>query len=110
MLVAESETGGIIGYSAVHWLPHLLLAGPEGYVSELFVRRSQRGNGIGRMLLEEVKRRAAERGCSRLSLLNGRIRESYERGFYRKAGWTERPDLVNFFLPLPANEYCKSLP
>ncbi|MCL6477309.1 MAG: GNAT family N-acetyltransferase [Peptococcaceae bacterium] len=86
MLVAENETGEVIGYTAVHWLPYLILAGPEGYVSELFIRRSVRGNGVGRMLLEEVKKQAVLRGCSRLLLLNGRNRESYVRGFYKKLG------------------------
>jgi hypothetical protein len=55
--VALNPTGEIVGYCAVHWLPYLLLPGPEGYVSELFFtgiiprsrdRRSIAENGQGR--------------------------------------------------------------
>jgi GNAT superfamily N-acetyltransferase len=98
--VAENLAGQIEGYVAVHWLPYLFLPGPEGFISELFVREAARGQGLGRRLLEQVKEVAAARGCSRLSLLNMRPRESYQRGFYNKQGWTERPDAANFVLRL----------
>ncbi len=96
--VAENADGRVDGYTVVHWLPYLLLKGPEGYVSELFVRASAQGQGIGRLLLEAVKTDAKQRGCYRLSLLNMRNRESYRRGFYKKAGWQERAHAANFVL------------
>ena len=98
--VALDLTGEIVGYCAVHWLPYLMLPGPEGYVSELFLRESSRGLGIGGRLLETVSTEAKKRGCSRLMLLNLRDRESYQRGFYKKQGWQERPEAVNFLLPI----------
>jgi GNAT superfamily N-acetyltransferase len=98
--VAENEGGQIAGYAAVHWLPYLLLLGPEGYVSELFIREADRGQGIGTRLLETVKKEAEARGCARLMLLNMHERESYRRGFYKKRGWEERPDAANFVYPL----------
>lgn len=98
--IAEKSTGEVVGYVAVHWLPYLLLAGPEGYVSELFVGDSARGQGVGTKLLDAVKAEARGRGCSRLMLLNIRNRESYQRGFYKKVGWEERPQAANFVLPL----------
>ena len=52
ILVAQSTGDELAGYCAVHWLPYLILAGPEGYVSELFVDERFRGQGIGRQLLE----------------------------------------------------------
>jgi ribosomal protein S18 acetylase RimI-like enzyme len=96
--VAQDPNGEILGYCAVHWLPYLLFSGPEGYVSELFIRKEARGRGIGRRLLEAVKEEAEERGCSRLMLLNLRHRESYQRGFYKKQGWEERTEAANFIL------------
>jgi GNAT superfamily N-acetyltransferase len=96
VFVAQNSEGDIVGYGAVHWLPYLILTGPEGYVSELFVRDSYRGQGVGRQLLDVIKAEARERGCARLMLLNMRKRESYQRGFYRKQGWEERPDAANF--------------
>ncbi len=31
--LAEGDSGDILGYTNVHWLPYLFLPGPEGYVS-----------------------------------------------------------------------------
>ncbi len=89
-----------MGYAAVHWLPYLFMPGPEGFVSELFIDDEARGQGIGTKLLESVKQEAQARGCTRLSLINLRDRESYQRGFYAKLGWQERPDAANFILRL----------
>jgi GNAT superfamily N-acetyltransferase len=94
--VALDPHGEIVGYVSVHWLPYLILAGPEGYVSELFVKDIARGKGIGTKLLEAVIAEARDRGCARLMLLNGRHRDAYEREFYKKCGWTERPEMANF--------------
>ncbi len=96
LFVAEMPTGELAGYIAVHWLPYLILAGPEGYVSELFLRESARGRGIGARLLEAAEQDARQRGCFRLMLLNMRQRESYLREFYTKHGWEERPQAANF--------------
>lgn len=96
LFVAEAPEGAILGYSSVHWLPYLFLQGPEGYVSELFVRESARSQGIGRQLLGNIELEARARGCARLSLINLRNRESYVRQFYIKAGWEERSEAANF--------------
>jgi GNAT superfamily N-acetyltransferase len=101
VFVAQDPGGQVVGYGAVHWLPYLILTGPEGYVSELFVRAAHRGQGVGGRILEAIKAEAQRRGCSRLMLLNLRIRESYQRQFYAKQGWEERSEAANFILPLP---------
>jgi GNAT superfamily N-acetyltransferase len=101
--VAETAQGELAGYLSVHWLPYLFLPGPEGYISELFVRPEARGQGIGSRLLEAAREEAEARGCTRLSLLNMRNRESYLRGFYGQHGWEERPDAANFILRLPGS-------
>jgi len=92
--------GEIAGYSSVHWLPYLILTGPEGYVSELFIREEFRGQGTGGKLLKAIKAEAQSLRCSRLMLLNVRKRDSYQRQFYQKRGWVESPDAANFILPL----------
>jgi GNAT superfamily N-acetyltransferase len=99
VLLAENSDGRILGHCAVHWLPYLLFEGLEGYVSELFIHESVRGRGVGAQLLEAVKAEARQRGCMRLSLLNGRQRDSYRREFYKKNGWRER-DMANFVFDL----------
>jgi GNAT superfamily N-acetyltransferase len=100
VLVAVTEPDRIVGYVAVHWLPYLFMPGPEGFVSELFIEDTARAQGIGTQLLESVKQEAQARGCARLSLINLRDRESYQRGFYAKLGWQERPDAANFIYRL----------
>jgi GNAT superfamily N-acetyltransferase len=97
--VAQTEDR-IIGYVSVHWIPYLFMPGPEGYVSELFVRNGERSQGVGTQLLQVVRAEARSRGCSRLALTNLRHRESYQRQFYTKAGWTERDDAVQFVYPM----------
>ena len=89
-----------VGYCAVHWLPYLILERPEGFVSELFVHHSWRGRGVGKALLQRARALAKDRGCGRLMLFSGRDREAYDRGFYQKDGWEERPSVANFILSL----------
>jgi len=101
------EDGVIAGYCAAHWLPYLMLKGPEGYVSELFVSEACRGKGVGGLLLKAVEAEARARGCCRLMLLNLRTRESYQRGFYKKQGWEERKEAANFLYPLPGKPATK---
>ena len=102
--VAEDQAVELSGYVAVHGLPYLFLPGLEGFISELFVREAARGEGLGSRLLQVVKQEARERGCFRLSLLNGKYRESYQRRFYEKQGWEERPTMVNFVYYIPEDE------
>ena len=94
--VAQSDNGETIGYVSAHWIPYLFMCGPEGYVSELFVHDSARAQGVGRQLLAFIEAEAKRRGCHRLSLINLRNRESYQRQFYIKTGWKERVEAANF--------------
>ncbi len=98
--VADDPAGQIVGYVAVHWFPNLMKGG-DGYVSELFLREAARGLGIGRKLLAAVAEEGTRRGATRLMLFNRKIRESYRRGFYPKAGWCERDDVAFFMFDLP---------
>ncbi|KAB8142605.1 GNAT family N-acetyltransferase [Chloroflexia bacterium SDU3-3] len=95
MLVAQHGSQ-IVGYVAITWMPCLFLKGGEGFVSELFIHASERGQGLGAQLLDAAKAEAAARGCTRMGLLNMRDRESYQRGFYAKHGWVERESAANF--------------
>jgi hypothetical protein len=51
-------------------------------------------------LLDAIESEARARGCTRLSLINLRQRESYRRQFYVKAGWQERGTAANFIYAL----------
>ncbi len=97
VLVAE-DAEVVVGWAQVHWLHDLFLPGPEGYVTELFLADSHRGRGIGTELLDRVVADARERGAYRLTLLNGRHRTSYARGYYTSRGWEERDGMASFVL------------
>lgn len=88
----ERVAGFIIGHICL--FP--MLAGDEWYVTELFLNREFRGQGIGGALLDELERRAREAGAVRVTLHNFKAVESYKRGFYKKRGYTERGDVANF--------------
>lgn len=95
LLVAEFDAR-IVGYAAVHWLPTLFHPGLEGYLSELFVAPAVRGRRVGTRLLHAVYDEAGRRGCTRLTLINRRDRDSYRRGFYAMHGWVEQPEAARF--------------
>ncbi len=86
----------MVGFAALHVLPYLIHTGNEGYLSELFIRESARGQGVGTALLRTVQDEARRRGCFRLRLINVKTRDSYQRGFYAKNGWEEWPDAATF--------------
>ena len=98
--VAVEPSERIAGYVAVHWFPNLM-KGADGYVSELFLREAARGQGVGRLLLAAVEAEGTRRGATRLMLFNRRLRDSYQRRFYPKAGWYERDDVAFFMYDLP---------
>jgi GNAT superfamily N-acetyltransferase len=64
-LVAE-HAGKLAGL--VHYLLHRSSTSPTSncYLQDLFTAESARGQGIGRALIEEVYRRAAQAGCGKV--------------------------------------------
>jgi ribosomal protein S18 acetylase RimI-like enzyme len=102
LLIAE-ENNRIVGYINVHWHPTFLHADGEGYVSELFIHPEFRSRNLGTLLTQKIIEEGKARGCARLCLLNMRNKLSYERGYYTKHGWAERPNATNFIYDLKGN-------
>jgi GNAT superfamily N-acetyltransferase len=99
VFVAECD-GVVSGFVVVHWLPFPMLAGTEGYISDLIVAAELRAAGIGRGLVGAVEAEARSRGCVRLMLNNRIAAKSFQRGFYPKLGYRHREDFANFVKPL----------
>ncbi|MXY60412.1 MAG: GNAT family N-acetyltransferase [Chloroflexi bacterium] len=99
-IIVAVAGGKAIAYVAVHWVPFPMLGGREAYVSDLIVGADWRGHGLGNRLIEAVEARAGEMGCERLMLNNRIAAESFERGFFAKAGFRQRTDFANFVKPL----------
>ncbi|MDA8390685.1 MAG: GNAT family N-acetyltransferase [Gammaproteobacteria bacterium] len=95
LLVAEHDRA-VVAYVHGEIVTHLLFAGRELLISEVFVIEAARGRGVGSALMAAIEREAVERKCFRISVLNSRERESYKRGFYPALGYEERSSVVNF--------------
>ncbi len=78
-LVAE-EDGNIVGTVIGGF------DGRRGVIYHLAVEQSYRERGIGKMLMDEVERRLAEKGCLRSYLLV-KPEANEVQDFYRDLGW-----------------------
>ncbi|WP_374446109.1 GNAT family acetyltransferase [Stella sp.] len=80
LVVADGE-GGIVGSIIGSY------DGRRGWINRLAVAPGLRGRAIGRLLVETVERRLAERGCDKVNLLvepdNRRVVDYYDRLGYR---------------------------
>jgi GNAT superfamily N-acetyltransferase len=65
-LIARSEEGEPLGFATVYWSWQTLNAARAGVMNDLFVVPEARGQGVGRALIEECRRRCRERGATRL--------------------------------------------
>jgi predicted N-acetyltransferase YhbS len=76
------EGGQVLGFVCAHDL------GFRGYLSELILKNSERGRGIGTKLVDQVYQEVSARGCS--VLISDVWHDAEE--FYKSLGWSE-PDV-----------------
>ena len=67
-LIAHAEGGEPLGFATVYWTWQTLNAARAGVMNDLFVVPEARGQGVGRALIEECRRRAGEHGAPELVL------------------------------------------
>jgi ribosomal protein S18 acetylase RimI-like enzyme len=60
--------GEAVGVAQVRYRWSVWWATEDCWLEDLYIRDDARGSGVGRLLAEEVLRRAAERGCARVEL------------------------------------------
>jgi ribosomal protein S18 acetylase RimI-like enzyme len=65
-LIARGGGGEPLGFATVYWCWQTLNAARAGVMNDLFVVPETRGQGVGRALIEECRRRARERGAAQL--------------------------------------------
>jgi len=63
-LIARGESGEPLGFATLYWTWQTLTASRAGVMNDLFVSPEARGNGVGRALIEECRRRAREHGAA----------------------------------------------
>jgi GNAT superfamily N-acetyltransferase len=86
ILIAERD-GDPVGTTDL-WIAPTLLHGavPRAFVNYVAVRSSARRSGIGRAMMEDAHRRAAEAGCRDVLLVSGDHRPDTHR-FYDALGY-----------------------
>lgn len=80
-LVAE-DNGEICGYAGIVMVPG------DGDITNIAVKESRRGNGIGRMLVKELIKESEEQGVSRV-FLEVRKTNAPAIGLYEKMGFAQ---------------------
>jgi ribosomal protein S18 acetylase RimI-like enzyme len=65
LLAGDDEA---VGVAQVRYRWSVWWATEDCWLEDLYVRDEARGSGVGRRLVEEVLRRAADRGCARVEL------------------------------------------
>lgn len=86
LLVAEQD-GQIVGTVLLELYPNLTHEGRmSGVIENMVVAPDVRREGVGRLLLDEVNRRARARNAVKLSLTSNLAREGAHR-FYEALGW-----------------------
>jgi GNAT superfamily N-acetyltransferase len=85
--VLVAELGGKVhGMCTAQLVISTAEGGYSAWVEDVVVRRSWRGVGIGRLLMEGITQWAQARGAKRLQLLADRDNDS-ALGFYEYLGW-----------------------
>jgi GNAT superfamily N-acetyltransferase len=65
-LIARAEGGEPLGFATLYWTWQTLNAARAGVMNDLFVVPEARGQGVGRALIGECRRRAGEHGAPEL--------------------------------------------
>jgi ribosomal protein S18 acetylase RimI-like enzyme len=86
VLVAE-ESGVLAGVVGMWIRPRLNWTAPEAWISDLYVDRDHRRQGIASALVDACVREARRRGCHRIVLESGNHRED-AHAFYDAYGFT----------------------
>lgn len=79
-----------VAVAQVRYRPSIWTGSEDCWLEDVYVADAARGSGLGRALVEEVLRRARERGCGRVELdvdvVNAPARRLYEALGFRDKG------------------------
>jgi GNAT superfamily N-acetyltransferase len=84
---AAEHSGRVVGMATVQILISTAEGGPVGLIEDVVVDDSQRGQGIGGLLLRHLEAWARERGLTRLQLLADKANRP-ALTFYEHLDWT----------------------
>ena len=86
LLVARSNDGDAVGMASAQLVISTAEGAPSAWIEDVVVQKSLRGQGIARLLLQELLAWAQRHGATRAQLLADGTNEP-ALGFYRHIGW-----------------------
>ena len=86
--IFAEEDGVELGRAWLYLVYNDLHTEPYGFIEDVFVDESQRGQGIGNKLLEQIITEAKKRGCYKLIGTSRKSRDKVH-SWYRKLGFEE---------------------
>jgi ribosomal protein S18 acetylase RimI-like enzyme len=92
VVASSAKDQRLVGYAIGTLGFDLEFAGPDAFLTEIFVDPPQRGSGLGARLLDATSRALRERGAAAVTLLV-RPENVAARRLYARAGFRELPRL-----------------
>lgn len=86
-----------IGYVSCHIQNLLHHAGKVGEIQEMFVLSKYRNTGVGKLLMDDLKKRAKEKGALQLEVTTRVIREKAIQFYIREDFQDSHKKLVHYF-------------
>lgn len=99
VLLARTEESNAVGLASYSFLWPAAGVSRSIFLKELFVRDDYRGNGVGRALMHELFKLAAEENCSRVEWLTDRPNIQAQQ-FYDRIGVASDEDKVFYRFPI----------
>jgi ribosomal protein S18 acetylase RimI-like enzyme len=97
VIVAEGGNGVVVGVASLWIKPDLAHGDTVVEVPMLVVTEESRGEGVGKALMEEVQRLAAEKGANLIELV-ATTQNVAAREFYRTLGFVETDHITLEFV------------
>ncbi len=91
------ENHNTIGYASCHIQNLLHHAGKIAEIQEMFVLPKFRSAGIGKLLMDDIKKRVKEKGALQLEVTTRSIREKAIQFYTREAFQDSHKKLVHYF-------------
>jgi len=96
-LLAARDESGIVGFVSFTIRRTALHDGMSGLIDEMVVRRSSRGSGVGRELVQAAAETCRHQGCVELEVSTEKTNRAARR-FYRQCGFGEDAVLLEMQL------------
>jgi PhnO protein len=95
LVVCDDNTA--VGYASCHTQNLLHHAGKVAEIQEMFVKPTYRSNGVGKLLMDELKKIAKEKGALQLEVTTRAVREKAIQFYVREHFEDSHKKLVHYF-------------